>query len=121
MARKAGAIYAVVVGVMMLVMWPVLFIAGEITELQAAPVEIYFHLAAELLTAIVLIAAGVGLLHGAAWGMKLYLLSMGMLIYTVINSSGYYAQSGDFCFVIMFAGLLILAVFFSALSIRNKK
>ncbi|GAI87843.1 unnamed protein product, partial [marine sediment metagenome] len=38
-----------------------------------------------------------------------YLLSMGMLIYTLIVSPGYYIQSGDFIFVAMFAVYIIIA------------
>lgn len=120
MARKMGAGYAMAVGVLMLVMWPVLFITGDIVELQTAPLEIYFHLAAELLTAVLLIAGGVGKFRGKAWGLKLYLLSMGMLIYTVMNSAGYYAQTGDIAFVTMFAVLFILTLFFTALTVRIK-
>lgn len=69
-----------------------------------------FHWAAEFITALALLAGGVGLLLGWTWGVGVYLISMGMLLYAVVNSSGYFAQKREWPMVGMFAVLLILAL-----------
>lgn len=69
-----------------------------------------FHYVAEFVTAVALVVGGLGLLFGWAWAMTEYLIAMGMLIYTVINSPGYFAQQRQWAMVGMFAGLMILSL-----------
>ena len=109
-ARRWTAIYALVVGVLMLAMWTVLLLTGQAPELATEPLRILFHLAAEALTALTLIAGGIGLLRGRPWARGLTLLGLGMLVYTVIASPGYYAQAGNLPMVGMFAALLALGL-----------
>lgn len=110
--RKIPAIYSILVGIMMAGMWIVFIFIGQAPEFETRPVEILFHLAAEFLTASGLVAGGLGLLYGRRWGAKVYLVAMGMLLYTVIQSPGYYAQVGEFTFVGMFGVLYLTTVFF---------
>lgn len=105
--NQLGAGYAVVVGAGMVGLWAVLYATGGIPELVTAPYEIGYHLAAELLTAFALLAAGVGLLRGVPWARRGYPVALGMLLYTVLNSAGYYAQRGDVAMVGMFAVLTV--------------
>ena len=79
-------------------------------ELKTEPFRIAFHLAGEFLTAVALIAGGLGLLCGAPWGRPMYLVSLGMLLYTVIVSPGYFCQRREWPMVGMFAVLLVLAL-----------
>ena len=109
-AQRWTAIYAIVVGVLMLVMWAVLLLTGQTAELVTEPLRLLFHLAAEAITAGTLIVGGLGLLRGSPWGRGLTLLGLGMLVYTVIASPGYYAQLGNLPMVGMFAALLALAL-----------
>mgnify|MGYP000315040805 CR=1 FL=1 len=44
----------------------------------------------------------IAMLKGKAWAARLYLVFAGMLIYSVINSPGYFAQQGQGIFVVMF-------------------
>jgi len=69
-----------------------------------------FHWAAELITALALLAGGVGLLLDWIWGVGVYVIAMGMLLYAVVNSSGYFAQKREWPMVGVFAVLLILAL-----------
>jgi hypothetical protein len=105
-----AALYAVAVGGLMLAQWTFFLVRGQVPELQTEPLRIWFHLVAEFVTAIALIAGGLGLLLAAGWGRPLYLVAMGMLLYTVIVSPGYYAQRGEWPFVAMFAAVLLLAL-----------
>jgi hypothetical protein len=102
--------FGVIVGLMMLAQWTFFLAAGQVPEIQSEPFRIVFHLMAEALTALALIVSGAGLLRGRAWARHLALLALGMLIYTVIQSPGYFAQQGVWALVAMFAVLLVLAL-----------
>lgn len=60
--------------------------------------------------AIALILGGVALLAQSLVGIPLTLLALGMLLYTVINSPGYFAQEGQWSLVVMFGILTILSL-----------
>ena len=104
--RKTTAIFALVVGAGMLVIWILQVMTGQAREVQTAPVELALAIAADWITAIVLLVTGAGLLKSKQWAQRTYLFALGMLAYSVIVSSGYFAQQGNFAFVGMFAGLL---------------
>lgn len=97
--------YVVLVGTAMIAMWGGILMIGDVPELQTAPLELAFHLAAELLTALALIAAGIGLVIGHRWAGRLLPVALGMLLYTVINSAGYYAGLGEWAMVAFFGVL----------------
>ena len=61
---------------------------GNVPELQTEPIWIAFHLAGEFTTAALLIAGGCGLLTLRTWGYHVFLLALGMLLYTIIVSPG---------------------------------
>lgn len=102
---RAG--YVISVGLAILGLWGMLFATDQIPELTTVPYEIGYHLVAELLTALTLIAAGIGRLRQHRWLQQLYPIALGMLLYTVINSAGYYAQLGEFAMVGMFSVLTL--------------
>jgi len=105
-----AALYVIVIGVMMLGQWAFFIATKQVPELETEPVRIGFHLAAEFTTAVALIVGGVGLLTKGGWGLTVYLISIGMLFYTVIVSPGYFAQKGEWPMVGVFAVMLILAL-----------
>ncbi len=98
------------IGILMFAQWAFFIAAGQVVEMRTAPVALAFHLVAEATTAILLIVGGVGLLRRSAWAPKLLMVANGLLIYTVIVSPGYFAQSGQWPLVGMFVLLLVLAV-----------
>ena len=71
---------------------------------------IRFHIADEFITGGLLIASGIGVLAESDLATKLYPVAMGMLLYTIIVSSGYFAQKRVWPIVGMFAVLLVLTV-----------
>jgi hypothetical protein len=111
-----ASIFSIIVGTAIIGQWTVSFIKKQIPGPEAGAVigrgavEMGFHYTAEFLTAAVLIAAGIGLLVEGAWGPTVYYVGTGMLIYTAINSSGYFAQQRQGAMVGMFAVLIILAL-----------
>jgi len=117
--RKIAATYSLVVGIMMVAMWSVFAVTDQIPEIDERQKEIAFHLAAEFATAFALIAGGVGLVLRRKWGFPINTAALGMLAYTVIVSPGYYAQTGDYAFVGMFTGLMVLTLVLIVLSVTR--
>jgi hypothetical protein len=102
------ALYAIVVGLLIVGQWAFFLITRQVPELKTERVRVLFHIADEFLTAAVLIASGLGLLARQAWATALYPVAAGMLVYTIIVSSGYFAQKRVWPIVGMFAVLFIL-------------
>jgi len=111
-----GAVFAITAGVMLIGQWTVTIIRRQVPGPEAGAtvgrgrLEMLFHWAAEYGTAFALLTGGTGLLLDLAWGRTVYLVSMGMLVYTVVNSPGYFAQKREWPVVGMFAVLLVLAL-----------
>ena len=97
-------------GIAMIGMWSMFLITGQVPELQTEPARIIMHLAAEFTTAFVLIIGGYGLLTTKSWGVRFHQFSLGMLMYTLIVSSGYYLQLGDIAMVGMFGTMFVLTL-----------
>lgn len=119
--RTWAALYSLVVGVSMIGMWTMFYFSGGIPELKTKPVEITLHLAAELSTAVLLIIGSWGLIKRRPWGIQAHSLSLGMLLYTLIASPGYYLAKGELPFVFLFAVLAALAVVLTCLPIFKRE
>lgn len=108
---KAAGWCSLVIGVLMLGQWGFFLSMGQVPEVQTAPIALAFHLAAEGITALLLIVSGTMLIRGRSRFAWLGFVANGMLIYTVIVSPGYFAQRGQWPLVVMFAVLLGAATF----------
>lgn len=110
-----SAVFAIAVGVLMLVQWTITILRKQVAGPESGMagrgrVEMAYHWLAEFSTAVLLIVSGIGLITGVGWGPVLFLISNGMLLYTVINSPGYFAQQRQWLMVIMFAVILVLSI-----------
>ncbi|MBE9524904.1 MAG: hypothetical protein IMY76_07375 [Chloroflexi bacterium] len=90
--------------------WAMTYITHQIPELKSEPIRIWFHIVAEMVTAISLITGGIGLLMQMDWGKNIFLISIGMLFYTSIVSPGYFAQKGQWIWLAMFAAVMLLGI-----------
>jgi hypothetical protein len=100
--------FQVVVGVAVAGLWAVLLATGQVPEVAEGRVDIWFHVAAELAMAGLLVGAGAALLRRAPRAGLLSALALGWVGYSAVNSPGYYAQTGDWAAVVMF-GLVLAA------------
>ncbi|MHA2065595.1 MAG: hypothetical protein ACXABY_14565 [Candidatus Thorarchaeota archaeon] len=107
---KIATIYSFIIGIAMIAMWTIFLLTGQVPELQTEPARIIMHLAAEFTTAFVLIIGGYGLLTNRTWGVRFHQFSLGMLMYTLIVSPGYYLQLGDIAMVGMFGTMFLLTL-----------
>ncbi|HEY70382.1 MAG TPA: hypothetical protein G4O08_07355 [Anaerolineae bacterium] len=105
-----SAVFAIVVGIGMIVQWAVSYAAKQIPELLTEPIRIRFHIAGEILTALALIGGGTGLLAGWPWAPTLFFVSMGMLFYTAIVSPGFFAQRDERIWVLLFGVLILIGL-----------
>jgi len=105
-----SGIYAIVMGIGILGLWLMLYLTKQIPELKTEPVAIAFHVAAETLMGALSLLSGIFLLIGFSWAPYFFILAMGLVIYAVINSAGYYGQKKQWSFVIMFGIILIASV-----------
>jgi hypothetical protein len=110
MKRIAGW-FGILTGIGMIGTWVLFFVTAQVPEILTAPVVLGFHLAAEGITAFLLITSGAGLLLDAQVAPQSYRVGIGMLLYSVIVSAGYFAQLGQWPFVVMFAAIGVLALF----------
>ena len=112
--------FQVVVGAGLLLVWPALILAGEVPELQAGQRDIWFHIAAEVITGLLLVGAGALLLRRPDTGARmLSTFALGALLYTGINSAGYYAELGEWLPAALLVGVAVLAAGAFAVLLRT--
>ncbi len=109
MVNAFVATYAIAVGVFMIGFWGFLLVTGQ-AELGRRPWDMGFHLAAEFGTAFLLILSGAGSFLALPGVPVLAPVALGMLLYTEVNSPGFYAGKGNWPMVVMFAILTILTL-----------
>jgi hypothetical protein len=101
--------YLLAVGSGIAVLWTVLLVTRQVPEVQDGDMAIRFHLAAEAVLASSLIGAGVALLAGG--GVQARVLAgvgLGALVYSALNSPGYYAAQRRWDMVAFF-GVVVAA------------
>jgi len=108
---KFKGIYSIAIGACIIILWCMLLINGQVTELSAEPYRIIAHLLSELITALLLISGGITVLK-AKKNTTLLNVGLGALLYSVLTAGGYYLQKGDVAMVIMFGIFLILKTIF---------
>jgi hypothetical protein len=96
----------VITGVGMAAFWAMLLLTRSVPEVEMGDKEIWFHIAAEYLTAAALAAAGVATIVApeARWSAVVSAAAFGALVYTLIQSPGYYVERRNPPMVAMFAG-----------------
>jgi hypothetical protein len=102
---KRIAWFQLVMGAGILGIWPVLLLAGEVPEVAAGQRDIWFHIAAEAVAGALLLAGGWRLLRRDDAGARLLsAFALGGLLYTGVNSAGYYAELGEWIPMAMLTG-----------------
>ncbi|MEJ2252274.1 MAG: hypothetical protein P8Y70_19270 [Candidatus Lokiarchaeota archaeon] len=105
-----SGIYAIIIGIGIIGLWIMLLLTKQVPELKTEPTAIKFHITAEIIMGILSLLSGIFLLTNLSWAPFLFILAMGLVIYAVINSAGYYGQKKQWAFVLMFGIILITSV-----------
>jgi hypothetical protein len=116
---KPLAIFSLGIGSFLIMMWSFFIIKGLVPEFNTRPTEISFHVVVEYCTAIMLIISGIRVLITNGQGEGMLLMSIGMLFYTLLNSSGYYAEHARTGFIIFFISMLAAAIYFTYMAFHG--
>jgi len=72
--------------------------------------ELSFHLISEFIMALLCLLSGVMLLKNKPYGIFLNTLGLGMVVNSVLNAAGYYAEKNDHAMMILFLVLCMLTI-----------
>jgi hypothetical protein len=111
--NKAAAIFSILCGIAMMIVWAVLLSTGQVPELKTTPLEAGFLLGAEYLTAVSLILGGFGILARRIWRLMADQAALGMLLYCAVYSIGVFGQAGNIPAAAFFILVVALAAVFS--------
>ena len=117
---KTLGIFSILMGLTMIGWWGLLLATDQMPELSTTPLTASLHLAAEFLTALSLLTGGIGTLRGSWWAHSVSTLSLGMLLYAVVQASGYSADHGQTGLVIVFA-ISVLAILYLMAHMTTRK
>ena len=98
--KTVVSVYSITMGVLIIVFWSVVWANGSVPDMLTKPWEIAMHLSAEFTTAGLLLVSGFGLLFGARWALRVNVFASGMLVYSLIQTPGYYLQRNAMIFEI---------------------
>ncbi len=118
---KPLAYFAIAVGFMLFLVWTYILIKGAVPGYSHHPTETTFHLVVEYCTAIMLIISGLRVLLIKGQGEGMLLLSMGMLFYTLVNSTGYFIDRAGKDIVIVYLFLLAPAIYFTVFAFHGSR
>lgn len=107
MKLKFTAYYSIFIGLAVTALWIFIFTGGELPE---GKTELAFHIASEMLMALVCIFSGVALIKQLNYSRRINIAGLGMLLYSVINAAGYYGQQKEHFIMAMFIGLFVLTL-----------
>jgi peptidoglycan/LPS O-acetylase OafA/YrhL len=114
-----GYIY-IFIGVGIIGLWVMLLSTNQVPELETALAEIVMHIIIEVLMGIMAIISGVKLIKQCNLYREVCLITNGLLIYSVVNSSGYYIQRSNFPMIVMFGLILIFSLVSTYYLSKNK-
>jgi hypothetical protein len=113
------AVVELIAGVGIIGFWTFALLARKVPEVSAGDRAIWFHMAAEYLLGVALVAGGLALLlvGDEAWTRVVAGVAIGGMVYSTINSPGYYAREGTWGVVAAFATLTLLGLVCAAILI----
>lgn len=119
---KASGIYALVSSFAICLVWAILLGFGFIREeILAHPLQYYFLIGAEGLSACLLLISSIGLFRGSARALKLFYIAMGMLLYAVIFATGKFFNLGLPYFALLFVAVSIATTVFLIIHLIKSK
>lgn len=105
---KISAIYAMISAIALIAVWILIITFGFFKhELRDNAIQSYFLFAAEILTACLLFFSAIGLLKKSGSALKLFYISMGMMLYAVILAAGKFLGIGHVYFSSLFTAVAV--------------
>ena len=113
--ERIAATYSILAGIALIAYWAMLYKKKELEEITMEPTRAAIHVGSDLLTSALLIIGGIAVLANQPWSFAVYFLSMGFLIYSLLNFVGFYAQQKDWPLLAFFVLLALVASVFTLL------
>ncbi len=110
---KMISIIYIVIGIGIILLWSMLIGTSQVPEFETEPVAIVFHIVIESTMGIFAILSGIWVLKKYKYSQHLVLFTNGMLMYSVVNSSGYYGDLKQYGMIAMFAFILGFIIYSS--------
>lgn len=107
------SIIYIIIGIGIIGLWIMLLGTSQVPELETEPIAIVFHIVIECIMGVLSILSGIWLFRQRTYYKQLILFTNGLLVYSVVNSSGYYGDQGEVGMIIMF-GLILGFVLYSS-------
>lgn len=110
--------YSCLLGLSVIAMWIQIILNESIPE---GKTEITFHLVSEFLMALLCIVSGIMLIKEKLKGKITNVAAHAMMLYSLINAAGYYAEKGENSLVAIFIILAILSlliIFFQIIPLK---
>ncbi|HEY7468562.1 MAG TPA: hypothetical protein VIC07_03385 [Acidimicrobiia bacterium] len=106
------AVVELIAGAGILAFWAFALTAHKVPEASSGDRAIWFHVTAECVLAMTLVIGGLSLLVAEAedWARVVAGVAIGGMVYSTINSPGYYAREGTWPVVAGFAGLTLIGL-----------
>ncbi len=102
-------IYSILVGVSLVIFWIIAFYNKKTQKYIEIKLERYFHIIAEFVMSFLAFISGIAILLNQNWGVILFILTMGFMIYATINAIGIYAHKKYWSLVATLIGIAIIS------------
>jgi len=109
---RATAFFCIVTGVLILVLWMMLFATGQLTDIGERATSYVFHLTAEMLTATLLMLSGIVIMRQLSYARRLFYFAGGMLFIAATGMLVVYIGQGYPPFIALGALMVGLTVAF---------
>lgn len=112
-----AALYSILAAIALAMYWVALYNNVEHTQLLSTPLKKFLRLGRDVLTIFLLIIGGVGVIVALSWGLLVYFISMGLLIFSLCDFTIYHQRNKELAPFGFFLILTIVAVTITVLMI----
>ncbi len=110
-------VFVIIAGTLAIVLWIIVLLKKIEHKFIEKPFERLFHIVAEFVMSIVAIISGILLLLQQTWGLPLFFLATGLILYALINAIGIYGEKKYRFIVIILMVSAIVTIALIAISL----
>jgi hypothetical protein len=118
MKLRVIGIYSIFIGMSVIGLW-LMILNNQV--LPEGRTELAFHLFSEFFMATICIAGGILLLRKNRVGKPFTIIGLSMVIYSVLNAAGYYAEKHEIPMAVMFIVLFLVTASALFLMLKPEK
>jgi hypothetical protein len=118
--RKITAIFLIISSICILLIWLILYFAGQIDDyFSSIKMKTIFLMVSELFTSIPLFSAGILQLRRSKNETKICVFSLGMLLYALLTGIGEFMDRKIYSVTVLFSIVIIATIAISYVNIRE--